>query len=574
MDVIAREEVLAHTLATDFVPGSNVRGDVAGAAWRYLLPTLVRDRVVCVGRPPRGTLRTLRTTSREVILIAAPGRAAEPDVRVVAPTTVLTWLAAEPDTRIDLIWVAAGGGGLDDPGAAALGRHLTEDAIIVSEHRDAPAGPDPASAALPATVRAMVGDRATAWLRVRPDRGEIRSAVAVGDAASSTSMRERGLAGPAIRWAGPRRIGRLLDRLIGSRRPRWLAVSGPAGASLPPAPPAYLAALAAEAGMSVTGWRCALSAIGDYNTQKVLALLTPPGASAPAVIVKMTRDASVVARLETERDALRALAALGVAEGRVPRVLFAGRHAGLAIVGESVVDGRPFDRERGHTATTGHGGGPGLHPVDDAVGWLTDLAVRSARPADPADVADAMGDLLARFVAACRPERALVERLEAAVAALRQSGRPLPLVFQHGDPGTWNMLVREDGSAAILDWENADQAGMPLWDLFYLLRSHAVGTGHRAGTMRRLAAVERYLFDASPLSDMVVTSVHAYADRVGVQRELVEPLFHLCWMHQALKEATRMAPERVSNGHYNRLLRLGLERRAAPTLRRLFEGSA
>jgi hypothetical protein len=574
MDVIARDEVLAHTLATDFVPGSNVRGDVAGASWRYLLPSLEHDRVVCVGRPPGATLRTLRATAREVVLIGTTGRATDPGMRVVSPTAVVTWSAAEPETRFDLAWVAADGGRLDAPGAAALGRHLTDDAIIVSEHRTAPTDPGSGSLALPAAVRAIVGDRPTAWLRVRPDRGEIRSAVTVGDSASWASMRERGLAGPAIRWPGPRRIGRLLDRLIGARRPRWLAVSLPSGTALPPQPPTYLADMAAETGLSVAGWRCALSAIGDYNTQKVLALLSPPDAAAPAVIVKMTRDASVVARLETERDALRALAALGVAEGRVPRVLFAGRHAGLAVVGETVVEGRPFDRERGHRAADAAVDGPGRHPVDDAVAWLTDLGLRSARPAAAVDVADAMDDLLARFVASCRPERALVDRLEAAVSALRTSDQPLPLVFQHGDPGTWNMLVREDGSAVLLDWENADQAGMPLWDLFYLLRSHAVGTGHRAGTMRRLAAVERYLFDASPLSDMVVTAVHGYADRVGISRELVEPLFHLCWMHQALKEATRMAPERVSNGHYNRLLRLGLERRAAPTLRRLFEGSA
>ncbi len=56
----------------------------------------------------------------------------------------------------------------------------------------------------------------------------------------------------------------------------------------------------------------------------------------------------------------------------------------------------------------------------------------------------------------------------------------------------------------------------------------------------------------------------------GSARDLIEPLFHLCWMHQALKEATRVAPERVAGGHYNRLLRLGLERRGAPTLQRLF----
>jgi len=43
-------------------------------------------------------------------------------------------------------------------------------------------------------------------------------------------------------------------------------------------------------------------------------------------------------------------------------------------------------------------------------------------------------------------------------------------------------------------------------------------------------------------------------------------------MQQALKEATRTDPARVREGHYNRLLRLGLERRTAPTLQRVFSG--
>jgi hypothetical protein len=561
MALIPAEEVLAHTLATEFLPASNLRGEVAGAAWRYLLPTMEHERVVCLGRPPRATLRTLAAAAREVVLID-PGQRSLPGVRIVPASDAPAWLADELPGSVDLLWVADRWSHrpLTSGDTAALRRLLTASAAIVVESRV-----DPARIGGPAPMAPVGGDRPWSWLRARPDRGEVRSAVSQEDEDSSAALRERGLAGPAVRLPGPRRFHRLPDRLLGRWRRRWLGIVVPDGTSPPPHPPTYLLELARAADLDLSGWRCALSATGDYNTQKVLLLLTPPDQRRPTVIVKLTRDATVVPRLETERDALRDLEAMGLAtDGRIPRVLFAGRHAGLAVVGETVVEGRPFDRAS-ETAT---------RPVEDAAAWLTELGVRSTRPAAAVEVAAAMDELLARFVSLCRPDDALLERLRAAVEAIRGSEAPFPLVFQHGDPGTWNLLVREDGSAVVLDWENADAAGMPLWDLFYLLRSHAVGTGRRSGTRRRMHAIERYLFDASPLSELVVGSVHAYADRLGLERALIEPLFHLCWMHQALKEATRVAPGRVHGAHYNRLLRLGLERRTAPTLQRLFGPAA
>jgi hypothetical protein len=41
-------------------------------------------------------------------------------------------------------------------------------------------------------------------------------------------------------------------------------------------------------------------------------------------------------------------------------------------------------------------------------------------------------------------------------------------------------------------------------------------------------------------------------------------------MHRALKEATRLTRDRLASGHYFSMLRMGIARREAPTLRRLF----
>jgi len=39
--------MLELTLATQFVPGTNLRGEVSGANWMFLLPALDLERVIC-----------------------------------------------------------------------------------------------------------------------------------------------------------------------------------------------------------------------------------------------------------------------------------------------------------------------------------------------------------------------------------------------------------------------------------------------------------------------------------------------------------------------------------------------
>ena len=75
------------------------------------------------------------------------------------------------------------------------------------------------------------------------------------------------------------------------------------------------------------------------------------------------------------------------------------------------------------------------------------------------------------------------------------TGRSIPSVLVHGDLGTWNLLAHH-GEVRVLDWESAG------W-------------------------------------------VRAYSEAVGLDLDLVAPLFHTCWMHRAVKESTRLPPGAV-----------------------------
>jgi Phosphotransferase enzyme family len=555
---------LAATLAIDYVPGANLKGAVAGATWRYLLPSMEQRRLLCLGRPSPAALTALSSIAEEIVVVEADGVRAiavsgEPRIRSVAGAAIGPWLASRPDGSIDLVWVGPHGAGRETHEIRAqLGRLVAGGGAVVREDRHAVAmlreHRPPRQAAGPGR------DDHAAIIDVQPTRGEIRTAIGAGDERMVRLFTDRGLAPKRTPRIPPVRA--LIGRLSRQSAPaRHLAVIGD-GATLPGVP-TYVADLAAADGFTLDGVRCGLVAAGDYNTQKVLLYLAPDDATGPSLVVKLTRDASVNARLETERDALRHLESIGLAaDGRIPTVRFAGRHAGLAIVGETAVDGVPFAQATGAQSIDG--------PIVDATHWLIDLGARSARHVPAADVATALAELHARWVELCQPAAPEAERLRAAVEAVGASRVPFPLVFQHGDPGTWNLFVAADGRVVFLDWENAEPDGMPLWDLLYLLRSQAVGVGRRSGTRRRLVAVERFMFERSPMSDLVVDAIATYVDQVGLDPALVEPLFHLCWMHQALKEATRVTPAQVRGAHFNRLLRLGLERRTAPTLQRIF----
>jgi aminoglycoside phosphotransferase (APT) family kinase protein len=337
-------------------------------------------------------------------------------------------------------------------------------------------------------------------------------------------------------------------------------------------PPAWLRALAGRPDLARFRW--GLVAKGDYSSRKILLFLFEPtgggagtGTDEPALVVKLTRSPEFNARLENEAQALEHLRARGpLVADAVPAVAFHGRHAELAAVSETAVRGEPFAKHTSGRADCPH--------TRAAIEWLTVLAEATALPraASGRQVAETLTELLQRFCRLYRTKNGEREFLAGQIERVANASRPFPLVFQHGDPGTWNLLVSPGEGVRFLDWEAAEPNGMPLWDLFYLVRSFAIACARERGTRESLAAFDATLASGGPLSELLRSATSAYCDRIGLDPALVEPLFHTCWMHRALKEATRLTGARVEKGTYVSLLRFGIENRERPALRRLFSG--
>ena len=304
--------------------------------------------------------------------------------------------------------------------------------------------------------------------------------------------------------------------------PRWLTELGK-GQSWAPGP---------------GGW--SLRVPSAYPSQKALVMITPSPTGSATAVLKLTRHPRFNDRLDNEFTQLRQLAAIGgEASRRVPTALATGRVAGMTAVVQQAVGGRPFLE-----ATTMKADCP---LAIDAVAAITALGSSTAQPMSGGVFAGPLTELLDRFLVRHAPPDRVAGFLAEQIAVL--ADHEVPGVLFHGDLGTWNLMA-DGGSVRILDWESAEAPGPPLWDLAYFVRSFAVRSGRRRG-LDRDRAIDRNLVAKSPFNQAATTWFRSYADQVGVQDELLAPLFHLGWMHRAVKESNRLEPDRT--GHYGPL---------------------
>jgi hypothetical protein len=123
------------------------------------------------------------------------------------------------------------------------------------------------------------------------------------------------------------------------------------------------------------------------------------------------------------------------------------------------------------------------------------------------------------------------------------------------------LIVRPDGRAAFIDWENGDPNGMPLWDLFYFLRTFGTWISRQKGVRDREASFRKNFISASPLKDLLAQATKEYCASLGLAAGLAEPLFYTCWVQCALREAARLSTNNLHDATYLRLLRLCIQER-------------
>jgi hypothetical protein len=570
--------MLDTTLSTTFIPGTNLTGGLASAPWRFLLPNLEIDYILCLGAPPTATLGVLAAMSHSTWVISSVqqefdalraklARHVIPNVRMAAFDK--SGKLQLPDRSVALVFLAGKSETtqlLRDPSLSAeLRRVLQEDGVIYLEVKELSAG----FAAGKIVKRfADLGFTAPQVLWLTPLRGELRTAFPLDQESMAGYLFSHVLYGQSFKNRMLSRTGALLSRAhllrhLAPRRALLLPKSREIGERH--APPRYLCALAEKAGVNLSGLQCGLSARGKFNANKTVFYLFDRRGGNADIVAKMTRAPEFNHRLENEYRVLSLLHQKGFAEpGTFPQPLFFGYHANLAIFGQKAVHGEPFRSRTKATADC---------PIAlDAINWIVKLGASSCNnsAATTAQVAETLMQLFRRFAEIYPLSAFESEFLVTQITGISRISKQFPLVFQHGDPGTWNMLVSAEDRVIVIDWEAGEPQGMPLWDLFYFLRTYGSWVARSKGEKDSLASFTQNFLEPSPLHTLLVQTTDRYHAGIGLESDFIAPLFYTCWMHRALKESTRLTASSLANGHYFNLLRRCIEKRNAPALEQLF----
>lgn len=568
----------AREATVGLAPGSNRHRELSYADWRFIIPTSGYSDVLFLGIPKLSVLETLSRTLHRIVV-------ATTDRHTVG------LLNAELESRhlqnVRSVHVASDGDLPFDHGSFDL-------VVLAATAVAAPRRSSRLIGELARIVRpdgtvymeaASVTARSLARRWTRQSRGlgvwtahqfwlvrrntDVLSAIPLGDVDK--------LAGYFFRDVlyGRSRIGRALAPVA-----RWLVRhnllhrvaparalvlrrhrSGRAAES----PFRYLVELGERNGLNLSEHRVALLARGAYDSNKVAVYFFERLRNIPDVIVKMTRTPDFNHRLETEYRSLRALGRMDIVDpSTYPEALMLDEHRGLAVLAQKVVAGAPF-----RVRTTSR---PDCPFARDAIGWITRLGAASAdfNGAAQQEVSSRLSNLLDNIAEVYGLAQSEWDFLHERVKLVDRSQLPIPLVVRHGDAGTWNVLVTNTGRAAFLDWEASEMHGPPLWDLFDFIRSFGTWVGRVSGERSNAVIYESAFLTKSLLAGLQRNAVRDYCDRVGLQRELIEPLFYSCWMQRALREAA-WTSKPLANGTYIDLLRLCIRGRGSPGLQWLLD---
>jgi len=161
--------------------------------------------------------------------------------------------------------------------------------------------------------------------------------------------------------------------------------------------------------------------------------------------------------------------------------------------------------------------------------WLLDLHMASARPNSENDnwfqrLAQQPLIELENWLPVTSSEKSLFDRTRESAAMLTDSA--LPLVVEHGDLSSPNILIDEQNQIGVVDWELAEPAGVPVVDLIFFLTYVAFSRRNACKTAEYLSAFTEAFFGQKAWA---VPHLLRYCEAMQISPAALRPLFLLCW---------------------------------------------
>jgi hypothetical protein len=269
------------------------------------------------------------------------------------------------------------------------------------------------------------------------------------------------------------------------------------------------------------GWVLTLGQ-GDALSRNVFHLF-PPGASAPAWILKFARVRGYADPFDRDEQGLAVASAAGVAAARAPRLLGRFVADGLHASIETAAVGYRM-RELLQRVSTREG----RDLIDGVASWIVELGRATAAPPDAltGERRRLLDEVVPRWSA------------EGGAASLVTNLSPLAAVAQHNDLGTWNVIV--DGREFVaVDWESASSAGLPLWDLLYFLADALAMLDGSVDGATRHEHTRRLFRGELPSSRVLFEWIRRAVRAFAIPDEAVGAIATLCWLHHSLSNVDR-----------------------------------
>jgi hypothetical protein len=287
-------------------------------------------------------------------------------------------------------------------------------------------------------------------------------------------------------------------------------------ASRRPGLPFFVAAANRELGLGAEDWFASFGPWPQRHSRGAFFLFLP-GEPEPAWVLKFARLPGLEALFERDERGLQLVERSAViVKSHAP--LFVGRLEvdGLHASVETAATGRRLPSVLGSRAPRAER----LKALERVAEWLLRIGMQTKAPPDTLE-----------------PERRRLAGVEG-LARFVEELPPVPAVFQHGDVGGDNVVLRGE-TFTVVDWESAREHGLPLWDLFYLLTGGlALLDGLDDESRRDEHFVDLWRGDL-PSSDVLFRWTRRAAEALGVPQEAVGRLATLLWLSYAAEDAPK-----------------------------------
>jgi aminoglycoside phosphotransferase (APT) family kinase protein len=475
--------------------------------WRFLLPDPALGRVVCNGACVGDLLESLELFATSVTVL----QGLDHEKSATADSFDLAVLCAPTRGELEraVSMLRPGGSVYLEAGSVVRGRRLSQLASSYARSFE------------------QLGLEGTELFWHVPSFSRAAAIVPLSEPAAMRSFLRRRRGHRHARLAA--RLGRLLagTPLLALTAPHVSLVARRADGTRP-APPCA----AVVPGADLPDLSFVLLTPRFRTSRHAVSLLVPRGATEPSLVAKRPRLVDDVEGIVREAAVIAAAEASSDTTGTIPHVLAFEPSAPQPVLVETALTGETITPAMLRDSPSTY--------VEAIVSWLAHLPT-SPSGSDPSWYERLVTRPLELFAEAFPPvgeESRLVARTLSLVEPIRNAS--FPLVLEHGDLSHPNLIRLRDGRVGVLDWELGEERGLPFHDLCLFLAYVAFATRRARETTEFVSAFDEAFTGPAAWA---APTLRAFADRLGVQANVLVPLFVCCWARYTSRLVTRAEGE-------------------------------